>query len=190
MAVEIEAKIKVESLDSVRAKLNGAGAKFMGDFMETNAIFDTEDRSLLAADQGLRVRFAKNIADGSELCTITYKGPRKHSALKSREETELTVSSFEDAVNLLNQLNFHQVLSFQKKRQVWELNNCEIALDELPHLGTFVEIEGTNEKTIHRAQEALGLGQRPIVKTSYVGLMITFLRDRGNDEQQAHFSAA
>jgi adenylate cyclase class 2 len=187
MAVEIEAKIKVDDLAPTRAKLQEAGAKFVADQYEVNAIFDTEDRSLLAADKGLRVRSAKDLKTGEETCTVTFKGPRKHSALKSRQENEVKVEGFQAAVELLEALSFHQVLAFEKRRQSWELGNCKIELDELPHLGCFVEIEGHSEKAIQKVQETLGLGHRPIVKTAYVGLMMTYLQDHGHSDRFVRF---
>jgi adenylate cyclase class 2 len=188
MPVEIEAKIKVEDLAPTRAKLQSAGAKFVGDVLEINVIFDTEDRSLLADDKGLRVRTAKDAKTGEEICTVTYKGPRRHSALKSREETEMKVESFTAAIHLLEQLRFTQVLSFEKKRQSWELGGCKVELDELPHLGCFVEIEGPSEKAIQKVQETLTLSRHPIVKTAYVGLMMTYLQDKGESNREVRFS--
>ncbi len=189
MPVEIEAKIKVENLASTRAKLESLAAKYIGDYREINAIFDTEDRALLAEDKGLRVRTARNPKTQTETCTVTFKGPRKHSAMKSREETEMKVESFTAATHLLKQLGFTQILSFEKKRQSWELNGCKVELDELPHLGCFVEIEGSSEKAIEKVQETLGLGQSPIVKTAYVGLMMTYLQDRGESDRTVRFPA-
>ena len=110
MPVEIEAKIKVEDLAPTRAKLKELGAKFVANHRELNAIFDTEDRALLAEDKGLRVRTAKDLKSQTETCTVTFKGPRKHSAMKSREETEMKVESFAAATDLLRQLNFNEVL--------------------------------------------------------------------------------
>ena len=187
MPVEIEAKIKVENHTAARAKLKELNAKLVGDQLEINAIFDTEDRALLAEDKGLRVRTAKNLETKVETCTMTFKGPRKHSAMKSREETEMKVESFAAATELLRQLKFNEVLSFEKRRQSWELGGCKIELDELPHLGCFVEIEGSSEKAIQKVQESLGLGQSPIVKTAYVGLMMTYLQDRGESELRVRF---
>ena len=188
MAVEIEAKIKVDDLAPTRARLEEAGAKFVADQFEVNAIFDTDDRSLLAADKGLRVRLARDEKTGANAVTITFKGPRKHGAMKSRQENELRADDFAAAVELLEALNFHQVLSFEKRRQSWELGGCKVELDELPHLGPFVEIEGASERAIGKVQEALGLGQRPIVKTAYVGLMMTYLQDHGVSDRTVRFS--
>ena len=188
MPVEIEAKIKVETLYPIRTQLEELGAKFVADYMENNVIFDTEDRSLLAADKGLRVRSAKNVQNGEEICTVTYKGPRRHGPLKSRPETEMRVESFTAAIELLEALKFTQVLLFEKKRQSWEIGGCKVELDELPYLGCYVEVEGPSEMAVQQVQEKLGLGQRPIVKTAYVGLMMTYLQDRGESGRAVRFT--
>jgi adenylate cyclase class 2 len=189
MPLEIEAKLKVEDLAPVRSRLQNLGAKFVGDFREVNAIFDTEDRALLAEDKGLRVRTSRDAKTQAETCSVTYKGPRKHGAMKSREETEMIVESFDAATRLLQQLKFTQILSFEKKRQSWELGGCKVELDELPHLGCFVEIEGASERAIQKVQESLSLGHQPIVKTAYVGLMMTYLQDRGESDRTVRFPA-
>jgi adenylate cyclase class 2 len=179
MAVEIEAKMKVASLIVVRDRLLAAGAKLIGEYLETNTFFDTEDRSLLAADEGLRVRFNLNLELGTSTCKITFKGPRKHGQLKSREETELVVGNFETACLLLEQLGFTKVLSFEKRRDSWSLGGCEVDLDELPHLGTYVEIEGSKDETVLKVRELLQLSDRPLVRASYVAMLLTHLQEQG-----------
>jgi predicted adenylyl cyclase CyaB len=138
MPVEIEAKMKVESLEPVRERLKLNGATRVGEYLETNTFFDTDDRSLLAADEGLRLRRARDQHTGHDEFTITFKGPRQHGPLKSREEIELAVANHDAAVTLLEALGFARVMSFEKKRERWTLDNCTIELDELPHLGTYV----------------------------------------------------
>ena len=82
MPVEIEAKMKVDSFDAVRAKLRDVGAAGPVEHFEVNTFFDTEDRSLLAADEGLRLRLDRNVGAGSERNIITYKGPRRDLAVE------------------------------------------------------------------------------------------------------------
>lgn len=181
MPIELEAKIKVDDLAPIRQRLEAAGAKLIGDALELNAIFDTEDRSLLAADKGLRVRCARDVTTGTENCTLTFKGPRRPSALKSREEIELHVDSYDHAMALLQQLKFVHVLLFEKRRQSWELAGCKVELDQLPpDMGTYVEIEGATDQSILHVQQLLGLAGRHTVKTSYVGLVMSHLQDRGS----------
>jgi adenylate cyclase class 2 len=189
MAVEIEAKMKVASLTVVRDRLVAAGAKLVGEFLERNTFFDTEDRSLLAADEGLRVRLNHELASGEHTCKITFKGPRKHGQLKSREETELVVGSFESACALIEHLGFTRVLSFEKRRDSWNLGGCEVDLDELPHLGTFVEIEGPRDEMVLKVRETLQLSDRPLVRASYISMLLTHLQEAGQPMNDVLFPA-
>ncbi len=189
MAVEIEAKMKVDDLPTVRQRLEASGATFIGDFLERNVFFDTEDRSLLAADQGLRIRRSDDVRSGNRVCTMTFKGPRQHGTLKSREETEVVVGDFDTAATLLGCLGFIRVLSFEKRRQSWSLGGCRVELDELPHLGTFVEIEGKREEAILKTREALQLSSRPLIKASYIAMLMTHLQEHGQSGREIVFAA-
>jgi len=187
MPVEIEAKMSVESFDAVRGKLRDLGARHAGDHFEVNTFFDTEDRSLLAADEGLRLRLGRDNASGRERYVITWKGPRQLGPLKSREELEVEVQGGDAAVQLLERLGYLRTLSFEKRRDSWELEGCKIELDEVPHLGRFVEVEGPDEKTVLHVRERLGLGSRPVIKGSYIALLMSHLQERGHTTKHVTF---
>ena len=190
MAVEIEAKMTVESFDPARARLREVGAAGPVEHFEVNTFFDTEDRSLLAADEGLRLRRDRLVATGTERHIITYKGPRQMGPLKSREELEVEVSDPASATTLLERLGYLRTLSFEKRRESWELDGCKVELDELPHLGKFVEVEGPNEASVMRVRERLGLASRPIVKSGYIALLMSHLQERGQLTKDVRFEGA
>ncbi len=187
MPVEIEAKMKVDDHAPIRERLHESGAERLGEYLETNTFFDTEDQSLFAADHGLRLRQNRDLATNREEFILTFKGPRQHGELKSREEIELTVGSGRDAAELLRSLGFSPVLSFEKKRQSWMLDGCRVELDDLPLLGTYVEIEGKQEDVILKVREKLALSNRPIIKTSYVALLMEQLQSRGASQRVVTF---
>jgi adenylate cyclase class 2 len=187
MALEIEAKMKVSDHSAIREKLKATGAKPAGAVLEVNTFFDTEDRSLLAADEGLRLRQQRDIAGGVNTYIITFKGPRTHGQLKSREEVEVTVGSDKDAVALLGCLGFSRVMSFQKKRESWKLGGCSIELDEVPYLGTYIEIEGPSEDAVLKVRELLQLSDIPIVRASYIALLTTYLQEKGIVQKEIKF---
>ena len=192
MPVEIEAKMSVPDLERVRAKLRDLSAEPAGTTLETNTFFDTEDRSLLAADEGLRLRRNLRTDGGAtdDEHVITYKGPRQHGLLKSRDEVEVTVGSSEDASQLLERLGFVRMLSFEKRRESWKLGGCQVELDELPYLGSFVEVEGPGDQPVLAVREQLGLADRPIVKSSYIALLMGYLQERGNKKRVVTFADA
>jgi predicted adenylyl cyclase CyaB len=179
MPIEVEAKMAVPDVEPVRATLKRLNATRGGLTLETNVFFDTKDQTLLKAGRGLRVRTNHDAATGRETHVVTHKGPLLAGGVKSREETELTVESAAAAAALFAQLGFGKTLTFQKRRESWKLQACKIELDELPHLGWFVEVEGPDEATVMRVREALGLADRPIIKTSYVGMLADHLAERG-----------
>src|SRR4051794_36922292 len=114
MPIEIEAKVSVPDVEVVRKRLQEVSAEPAGSVIETNTFFDTDDRSLLAADKGLRLRRKVNASDENDVMyIITFKGPRRHGQLKSREEVELVVEGEREAISLLNCLGYARILSFE-----------------------------------------------------------------------------
>jgi adenylate cyclase class IV len=67
-------------------------------------------------------------------------------------------------------LGYEKVLVIEKKRRLWQLGGCSVALDQLPLLGTFVEIEGPDDKIIADVQNDLGLADLPHIAKSYAQL--------------------
>jgi len=171
MPVEIEAKMKVDDLDKVRQRLRALSAIESKNIDEINTFLDSADRALLAKDEGLRVRRNRDARTSQDTIVITFKGARQTGAVKQREELELTIEDYDDAIALLSRLGYAPMLTFEKKRQTWQIDNCEIALDDLPELGTFVEIEGPDEICVLRVRERLGLNEVPLIKDSYAALV-------------------
>lgn len=187
MAVEIEAKMKVESLQVVRSRLQELGASRMAAFEELNIFFDAADRALLAAGNGLRVRVKRNADTGKEKYIMTFKGPLQKGDLKSREEVEMEVQGAEEATKMLACLGFQKTLSFEKRRESWKMDGCEIELDELPHLGTYVEIEGPDDAAVMAVRQKLNLGDRALIKTGYIALLSDYLQKRGISSREIRF---
>jgi len=58
----------------------------------------------------------------------------------------------------------------EKKRRLWQFGGCSVALDQLPLLGAFVEIEGPDDETIADVQQRLSLADLPHITKSYAQL--------------------
>jgi adenylate cyclase class 2 len=190
MGVEIEAKMSVEDHEPLRQSLRAQGARQISKVLETNRILDTDDHALQSAGKGLRVRVNHNLANQQDETILTIKGPLKPGPLKSREENELTVADSEEALRFLETLGYRPVLTFEKRRETWELADCKVELDELPMLGRFVEIEGPGEAAVMAVRQSLGLGEQPTIKTSYVGLLIDHLKKHNLPTDRASFGGA
>jgi adenylate cyclase, class 2 len=186
MGKEIEAKMEVFDLDAIRRLLWQARAERVKAELETNTFFDTKDESLLKSDTGLRIRVATDEA-GAQRCVVTLKGPHEKGPFKKREEIEFTADDPEAARAVFEHLGFRVALSFQKRRETWNLGSCEVVLDELPHLGTFVEIEGESEGEIEEVRELLHLDGAPAIQTGYAEMIARYLRDRGIEDRSVIF---
>lgn len=171
MEQEIEAKFRLDDPGAISARLQACGARRVAQVLETNRMFDTAERKLLAADCGLRLRTCRRL-DGDERAssTLTYKGPRAAGEVKVREEIETTVGDPSSIATILQRLGFNEVIIYEKRRETWQLDDCEVCLDELPRLGWFVEIEGPSPAAIQRVCHRLALSDRTAVRETYVEL--------------------
>jgi adenylate cyclase, class 2 len=182
---EIEAKYRLADHAPVRRLLEQAGAHPRGRVLEHNTFFDWPDGSLRAQDCGLRLRVAVPIdaanvplAGAPAKVTLTYKGPRQEAEYKIRREIETAVEDAAAAAELLAALGLTATLSFQKRRETWPLGGCLVELDELPHLGGYVEIEGPAD-AIAPAACALGLADHPLEKRPYTTLLAELAGQKG-----------
>lgn len=182
MCTEIEAKLKVDSLDEISSKLVELGAEFLGEQLQTDSYFDDHDRTLTKNDRGLRLR--QQIIGKEEKVFLTYKGAKEKDNFKKRQEIEIELKNADPVIRLFSALGYEKELVFEKKRQVWQFDECEVALDELPLLGTFVEIEGPGDKEIADVQTKLGLVDLPHIPQSYAGLMEKKLSELGSEQRE------
>ncbi|MFH1371690.1 MAG: class IV adenylate cyclase [Planctomycetota bacterium] len=185
MHIEIEAKLKVDSLAKVARQLKKLGTEFLRDRLHTDTYFDDAKSSLRKSDSALRIR--RQLIGRKEQVVITFKGPKLKGRFKQRQEIQFKVSDARLAEEFLAALSYKPALVFQKKRRVWLLGGCEVALDTLPLLGDFVEIEGPGEKKIAAVQKKLGLADLPHIPESYAVLMQKKLRKLGRTGKEVFF---
>ncbi|MHC4131367.1 MAG: class IV adenylate cyclase [Planctomycetota bacterium] len=169
MCHEIEAKLKVDSLEKVEHKLQQLEAEFHDKMLQTDIYFDDEHSNLTKTDTCLRIR--KQTNGSEEKIFLTYKGPKAQVNYKKRREIEFEVPDASAVEKLLNALGYKKALIVEKERHLWHLGQCEVLLDDLPQLGTFVEIEGPDENEIEIVQKELELDCLPHIHESYAHLI-------------------
>ena len=82
MKTEIEAKLKVDSLEDIAGCLKTLGAQHEGEFIQRDTYFDADEDTLIKSDRGLRLRQQKS--DDTQKVFLTYKGPKQKTKFKSR----------------------------------------------------------------------------------------------------------
>jgi len=186
MYTEIEAKLKVESLEEVKHRLTELGAEFLQEQLQTDYHFDDANKTFQKSDRCLRLR--RQLADKKERFFLTYKGAKEKSSFKKRQEIEIEITDSNSTYKLLLALGYEKLLVIEKKRRIWHLDECEVALDQLPLIGNFIEIEGPDEKKIEDVQRSLGLSGLPHIRKSYAGLVTDRLRELGKEQIEVLFT--
>lgn len=185
MPLEIEAKIKVDDLVDVRAKLNALGATNEGEADERNWVLDDAGQSLKARGFLLRVRSL-----GETGGILTVKRPiAEGGEFKTREEVETMVDSTHDLLKQLEILGYRTAWIYEKRRQTWLWRDCVIALDECPEIGSFVEIEGSPE-SIRLVCADLGLDPDTSINDNYLTLWRRHLEEKGEAPRNMEFDRA
>lgn len=164
LAEEVEVKLPCQDLTAVRRTLGERGATLTaGRHDEVNDLYDDENKRLSGRGAALRLRRANGRA------ILTYKGPARFlGGIKIREERETDVSDPAALEAILAGLGLSRAFRYEKRREQWLLDGCEIALDETP-IGSFVEVEG-EPTAIRRAILALGLDFADAIPYSYARL--------------------
>jgi adenylate cyclase class 2 len=163
---ENEIKLRIASLERARELLARAGARLVrARYFEDNLIVDDGSRSLGTRGRLLRLRRTPAGA------WLTYKGPREVvSGVKTREEIEVATEAADALELLLARIGFVPVFRYEKYREVYELGEAEVVIDDTP-IGCYLEIEGALSEVKATAQ-ALSFGPSDFIAASYAELFV------------------
>jgi len=181
MAQEIEVKFPLRDRNELVRKLHEIGAqRLYPETFEDNIVLDRRGE-LRTRGSLLRVRkFGK-------YSIATYKGPMSiEGGVKSREEVQTGVESFELAIKIFDALGFKPVFRYQKFREVWRLRESEVVLDRTP-IGDYFEIEGPID-TIRTIAAELGMNMEQAIRQTYADLYRQARRTRSDLGENMIFS--
>jgi len=138
MKTEIEAKWLEVDHEKMAEKIKSLGGRLvMKKALMVRTVFETGD-----IHSFVRVR------DEGDKITLTYKKFEDELSLTGTKEIHLEVDSYDDAVELIKALGLKPKAIEETKREIWELDGAEIALDEWPWLPPFMEIETQDESSM------------------------------------------
>jgi adenylate cyclase, class 2 len=182
MAQEIEVKFPLRDRGALTERLKEIGAeRLYAETFEDNIVLDRRGE-LRTKGALLRVRkFGK-------YSIATYKGPMSiDGGVKSREEVQTGVESFELAIELFDALGFKPVFRYQKYREVWRLKGAEVVIDRTP-IGDYFEIEGSVD-LIREIAASLGMNMDQAIRQTYADLYRLARRTRGDLPEHMVFQA-
>jgi predicted adenylyl cyclase CyaB len=153
---ETEVKILDINRAHVEARLAALGAVRVFDGMLRAELFDSEDRHLGRSGSLLRLR-----SEGDRI-VLTHKGPVADSQAKVRDETEVTVSDFDNCRDILAKLGLAPLLETRKHRTTYNLQGAQVVIDKYEgvhgYIPEFLEIEAPDLETIYDLARKLGFG--------------------------------
>jgi adenylate cyclase class 2 len=180
MSYEVEQKHRVSDVAALVKRLSDHGARFGETIQQSDQYLAHPCRDFAKTDEALRIR---TVGDRS---FVTYKGPKLDTATKTRREIELPLDPDDPDgsrfAELLAALGFTPVATVRKTRRKFEIASAgqtiDGALDEVDHVGSFVELElqaddstlDTAKRTISQLATELGLG--PSERRSYLEMLL------------------
>lgn len=180
---EIEAKLKLKDSSIINHK----------DFIKKKEVkvldiyFDNETLQLEKHDKVLRLR------KENENTYLAFKGPReKHKDLIVREEIEPKISSFNDALKIVKNLNIKEIAKVEKIRTYFSINkypSLSVTIDKYPFIGLFIEIEG-NEKEVYQFLKDFSLDLNETIQKNCTELFLEFCENNNLsfDNPKLHFT--
>lgn len=181
---EVEQKFRLRDTARFQLALCAVGASEGGKSQQTDWYFDHPMHRFAETDEALRLRRC------DARTWVTYKGPKLDQLTKTRQEIEVELAPGEAAASsfqaLMQALGFRFVATVRKERHefhvMWQEHMIHIALDELPNLGQFVELEETQvaESDLDAARQRvaslashLGLKPEEGERRSYLELLLS-----------------
>ncbi|MHA2253513.1 MAG: class IV adenylate cyclase [Candidatus Kariarchaeaceae archaeon] len=170
--IEFELKIPAR-LESIRSRLKDKNAKFIEKEINLDTYYNHPQRNFIESDEALRIRTTQS----SNI--LTYKGEKIDTRSKSRKEINIKYEG-NTMGDLLESLGFTKSGEVHKHREIWELDNTKVLLDEVTGLGSFVELEIDGSDTsetdsmvniLEKTARKLGLDPDDQIRTSYLELL-------------------
>ena len=147
MKTEIEARLLDVKTNKFIKKLQKAGAKFVGDWLQMRYCYDFKP---VKENSWIRLR-----TNGAET-TLTIK-EISSSKIDGTKEAEIVVSDFETCDEILNKLGYFARSKQENRRIRYVLNDVEIDIDMWPKIPDYVEFEAKTVKQIKDVCQILGL---------------------------------
>lgn len=183
---EVEVKVPIMSSEEMKQKLLDSGASQLNSEVQVDTYFDHPCRTFQETDEAVRVRTRKPL-DDAELDLshapneLTYKGPKIDQKTKTRLEYSVDINDFNAITAILENLGFKSVATVTKKRTFYNLREITISIDDVEHVGLFLELESivhekseveSAKRTIFELLDELGIDPNQSVRESYLELYL------------------
>lgn len=140
MEIEIKIPLTSEETNSVRKNLVRKWGKTESVLNQEDIYWTIPMRNIAETDEAVRTRkIIQN--EKTSIIELTYKGPKTGEEMKIREEINVRVDDEKNLQRILERIDCQPVESVSKKREVWKIEDMEIALDDVVGVGKYMEVE-------------------------------------------------
>ncbi|MDO8604540.1 MAG: class IV adenylate cyclase [bacterium] len=135
---EIEIKLRVKNFDGLREMLNAKNIVLSKNTSQRDIIYlkgenHSDWRKAKKEGTPVRIRYAKG--------TVVFNLKQERTGETDNIEYETEVKDGEAIHNILSVMGYLPQVEIKKSRQKGKFGDCELCIDEVEGLGSFVEIE-------------------------------------------------
>ena len=145
MPIEYEYQFRNYDKPKLIKEMKHLGAKKKGEYLFRVNVFEhpnkIPDTYIRVRDEGFRI-------------TMTYKYQPLN---KFADENEIIINDFDEAITILNNLGCKTKHYYEKIREIWNLNNCEIVFDTIPCNPEIMEVEAVKKRDLTKLIKTLDL---------------------------------
>lgn len=149
METEWEVKFLNINKDELRKKLRALKAKLV----KPESLYK---RAVFFLPKGHEIKGGwLRVRDEGDKITMSLKVVT-NGKVDAQQEVMVVVDNYDKARQLLTKIGCVEKAYQETKREIWQLGETEITIDEWPYLEPYVEIEGPSEEVIKRVSGILG----------------------------------
>lgn len=150
MDIEFEATFTNIDKGKIRKILASIGAKLVrSEYLQRRIVLslpkghEIKGGWLRVRDEGDKITLTLKVVDGDQI--------------ENQKEVFLKIDDFEKAEQLLDLIGCKKRAYQESKRELWQLGDVEITIDEWPFLEPYVEIEGKSKEVVEEVTDKMGL---------------------------------
>lgn len=132
---EIELKFKVDNLENIIKSLENSSCQISETIIQNDSIYVEDLNNVQSVEGSVWLRIRKT----NDQIELNYK--KQHAKKMESEEIEFGVDSYEKANEFLSALGYKKWVEVNKKRRYTKYKECNVCIDQVEHLGDFVELE-------------------------------------------------
>ncbi|MDO5146524.1 MAG: class IV adenylate cyclase [Eubacteriales bacterium] len=139
--IEVEVKLPIHRRRTIEKGLLALGFKPGFLIRESDLYFNGGGHDFMRSDEALRIRESENLSTASSSAFLTYKGPKLDAVSSTRKELETKLENADAGRQILSALGYQSLAPVEKLRQYYHREDMTACVDQVEHLGSFLELE-------------------------------------------------